>query len=376
MNNLAVLLGKKSPNKEDSPDKSLFRHYWEKIEKAEKSFANAERKRGRIVERFNQEILPLEREFCKANYQLIEKLVSFLPGKSLSVEQKHEVIEWIYEQLDLLMNSPFRENLDIERIFSQLSDHEAKILEKPTKDELNMFKAQMTDMFADEDLPFDSDTIEDLVDATMDGPQAFFEELKKKASEFVNQEDMFDEEEFVSTKKDKRSEEELSDKSLSKLYKRLAQRIHPDRAKNDKDREKRHNLMLELTEAKRNKDTFSLLKMVRDYGEESDASFSDNQLKHFVEGLQQKLEDIRDKKRSLKTDSSIDSVIYSKFHSRTNKEMDIKFKEHREFLEREKQDLSTLFKSLKNVKQLKRELNKRSAVRNPFLNLALESDWG
>ena len=360
MTNLKVLLKKSTSTAEDGSDEQLFQTYWDKIERAEKAYASAERKRGRIVEKFNNELRPLEQSVCQMRYELIQKLMAFLSKKSLSIGAKKDVIDWIHEQLDKLMNSPFRGNIALDDFIDELQEHESALIEEPTEEEESFIKAEMAQMFKNSNIPFGEENIENIFESIKQGPQAFFESLMEEAAKHVEEEAF---EEDVAPEQPK-PEEPLSDKALGKLYKRLAQKIHPDRAKDDEDRQKRHELMLRLTEAKREKDTYSLLKMVRDHGDADDASFSSQQLEQLVSHLQSKLEDLREKKRSLKTDYSIEAMVYDMFHSRTNKQMDMKFAGRQRMLKQEINRLKGLCQDIKTVKRLKKMLNERNQIQD------------
>ncbi|MBL4867972.1 MAG: hypothetical protein JKY67_16510, partial [Pseudomonadales bacterium] len=139
MNNIANLIQEKKPKKgkaaKPKTAKEKFQHYWAQIEKLEKSYTTAERKRSELLKQFNRDIRPLEEEHCQSQFDFISTLVSFIDKKSLGKADREVLIEWIGEELEDLMSSPFQVNLDIEKLTDSIFEKNKRInTQQPSKE--------------------------------------------------------------------------------------------------------------------------------------------------------------------------------------------------------------------------------------------------
>lgn len=346
--------------------------YWDKIKRAEKSYQSAERKRTRIVEQFNQEILPFEEILCQVRYQFIQHLINFLERKSLAAYLKEEVLAWAHAELQQLVGSPFRGGLELSALYQQLDMHEARLAGDTTSSDIDELRQTLSSLFGSDEFDF-SQAPEDKEFEKSDAPedesekgnsnfsfQDIIEEIQREAAAFFerfHEGTHHDDSEHCFADQ---NPETTSFKIFDKLYKQLAQRIHPDRATDDKDRAKRHELMLELSQARKLKDVYALLKIAQDIGATTDVSLAEDQINQLLKSLKKKLATLREDKRELKCQSTTDGMIYSAFHSRTNREMNLKFTQHQKALQCEISELTALTNRLSSIKNLKALLDERS----------------
>ena len=200
MTSLKVLLNKETKNAE----KSDFQLYWEKIERAEKAYAASERKRAKIVDRFNQEILPFEQTLTQVHFQFIQQLLGHLAKKSLSNADKDELVSWILRECEDLSSSPFRSGLDLNAVMDQVHQYEiARVKRNPAADhELKMdIKNQVLHLFYAQGLDPEHANMDEFVAAFEKSPEEFFKLFMKYAEEHHQEEDKFetefDESDFV-----------------------------------------------------------------------------------------------------------------------------------------------------------------------------------
>ena len=374
MSQLSVLLDQQNEdNANISQEEEHFRAYWSKIEKAEKSYKNAERKRGQIFDRFNEVLLPTEQSYCQSSYQLIQKLVSFFPKKSFSKDEKKELIDWVCHELESLSGSPFRGDIDLSELHNQVHSYEIEHF-PPSEHDKDILKRMFSDALGG-DVDFDEE-VESLFSKSDADPFKFmgsiFEKLQQQMEdEILNKEhsdyredsgtrgSWFDGEEQIGHEQNSVSEDITSERSINRLYKKLAQKLHPDRAENDQDREHRHEVMLKLSEAKRTGDLYSLLCLVRDYGDEMDAQFSSDQLDQVTDKLREKLYDLKSKRTGLREDGSISAAIYKRFNGRSKRAIEEKMLDRRSQLLDEIDQIKVLIAHLKKPKQLKDILRSR-----------------
>lgn len=366
-----------------SHEANLFAQMWQKIEKAEKSLQSAQRKRSKIVSLFNKELLPLEQKNIELRYEFIQHLLGFLEKKSFSRREKTELACWIQEEIRKLTCSPFHYHLDVRSLLEQLEEQQLSLRDKPTSHELDELKDMLIALSIKEEFELTPTDLENLLQSFERSEEEFFELLTKLRDEHRrsshddeawHQQSEFDtnphtgeandeEDNFTFERESSQSAaKNLTDKAVTQLFKRLVQKLHPDKAKNDADRQYKHDLMLKLTKARRNNDIYTVLQMVREHGDSADAQFSDQQLDHMVFYLEQKLSELKAKKRALKSDSSVDALIYSIFHAQSNQKQLQKFNEYSKALIHEQSHHRGKKAYLKNVKAVKRAIAERQRV--------------
>lgn len=359
----------KSKTQNDDPQ-AQFQNYWEKIERAEKAYTAAERQRKKIVDQFNDELLSLEKRHNAIRYQFIDRLLTFFNKRGLTKLHKDLLLDWVTDEMDELMSSPFRGELDTDKLIEQIQSLMAPKMQKS----LSGLKEDIAS-FASEEMGLDDEAIEDICDSIQDGPQGFFEALMRNAAKMFDDlpDDKVDFEEFVHDyfsdeagfehyrDEADTSKDIFSKKTLNKLYKKLAQKLHPDRAASNLDREKKHELMMQLSEAKRSQDIFTLFTLYQTYGDDKDFSFAEKEIEEFNKMLSKKLQALRGKKKELKQDGGVESLIYKKFHSRSKKEMAQKFLNHKNILVKKIKALESQVNHMTSLKKLKEELQIRQS---------------
>lgn len=81
---------------------------------------------------------------------------------------------------------------------------------------------------------------------------------------------------------------------IGPLYKELAKKIHPDLEQDEQEKERKHALMQQLTEARKNRDLYTLLRIRGELASVDQAdSWSLHQLKRFNKLLQDKLQQLQ-----------------------------------------------------------------------------------
>jgi len=113
--------------------------------------------------------------------------------------------------------------------------------------------------------------------------------------------------------------------------------------------------MLELTKAKKNNDAFTIFSLYQTYAGDDDFEFTEKDMISINRLLQEKLEAIRHKKRELKYDNSVESMVYEKFHASSKAKIQRAFDDHKKLIKTmivATQHTIGSAKSIKNVKAL------------------------
>ena len=353
-----------------SAKERAFKEYWKKVERAEKNLATAQRKRQRIMDRFNAEVLPLEHRKNALRYQIAERLMDLCEKKQYSKRQRSLFFEVCEETMESITQTAFRGDLDISSLYKRAGDIKRKYFADDYAADQDMVADKIKELFGE-----DNPQAEEFVEAMFDGfdtPPENFEDMLKEMFRRMHGIDMDEDGEHeasgdngwrdvggdgpVEAEGAEIDTPEVSKDGIHKLYRRLAQRFHPDRASNDAEREARHVVMLQLTQAKRDNDVYRLLQVAMAHGQALKIDFSDDLLDKVIMQLAEKLRQLRAEKRDLKGNHSLEAVVYQVFHSRTNREMDERFVEAVSDLHEEIEEVEAEFKDLRSAKGIKRWL--------------------
>jgi|GEM_PF-1431755 len=393
MANIQTLLRKKpdqaAQHAKSNSHQQQFHLLWQKIGKAEKSYEAAKRQRRRIFEQFNDELQDFEQQCSVARFQLVEKLLPFLNKKSLPKYIKYEIIEWVQEEIEFIQSSPFRDKVDLPALLKEVDETLTMLVEDDsshvelTAQEFKVKRKMMSEMLDQMGIAsatIDDEQMEKFIHAMEKSPLDFMQIMAEYMQNSATPDDDDDnlDDDDATTEQYSHSQHEHFDQghchdpegdnlqhhrkkntfsldSIHQLYKKLAQKFHPDRAKNEQDKAKCHELMLELTKAKKNNDAFTIFSLYQTYAGDDDFEFTEKDMISINRLLQEKLEAIRHKKRELKYDNSVESMVYEKFHASSKAKIQRAFDDHKKLIKTmivATQHTIGSAKSIKNVKAL------------------------
>ncbi len=252
--------------------------------KKQKRNAATKAKLDKFYQRFQSELLPEEKKLAELLVQETRHLMSFMPRKSFTNWQREELHVWIESNLDILAGHPFADSEQTSDLRQEYGEHLLKNIDKDVdegayaQEELDELRKVCEAMFNGEE----SFSDEDLVGFLRD-PDAFQQKFHEyvdarsdKASDDFNTNDYDDnnqddesffEDEYQyqqaedETKKQTKLKELFNNSKLNKLYKILANRLHPDKEMNPQLKEQKQELMVQLANAKKQKDAFTIISM-------------------------------------------------------------------------------------------------------------------
>ncbi|CAI1627226.1 Uncharacterised protein [Serratia quinivorans] len=226
-----------------------------------------------LMTQFQQQVLPLEKQYIETVYQKTVRLLSFSEKKTLAAYQREDLIEWITEEIMHMEDYPFAEHLDIQalkdQLFTACSLPEHKSLDQ---EQLGMMREILAC-----DFPFASQlSDEELLDLMRD-PEKFKARAEQEFSgnpppgteddeEYIEDEDDFffdnDEQESINEQEQQQKITQLfSTSAVNHMYKRLAILFHPDREIDEAAKKDKHDLMVQLAQAKKNHDIWTILNL-------------------------------------------------------------------------------------------------------------------
>ncbi|MBL4821926.1 MAG: hypothetical protein JKX90_00175 [Colwellia sp.] len=369
---------------------------WLEIEKKQKRNANFKRKITDLYQVFKDDILHEEHKLVELLGQETRHLMTFLSRKSFTQWQKEELTNWIESNLDTLSTHPFG-NAEL-----------AGDLRK----EYNEFLVASTEKI-DENIDFDEELLaemRELCEEMFLGEISFSDE---ELASFIRNPEMFQQafQEFLEIKRDKEHEDEgffgddsadgystedpyeeysreevqqqkqqnklkylFNSSNLNKLYKILANRLHPDKERNEHLKAEKSALMAQLVKAKKNKDAYTIISMFHQFMPESELTLfdgSDEELTQaLIKLLNEKLRELDQENKDQKYNNGLPSMIWQKLSGRSKKATQENIDTHLADLEDSHTRLNYYIHEVKTVKLLKEILSERYEQNsfNPFAN--------
>lgn len=375
-----------------TPD-SPFTKKWQEIAKKQKRNANVQKKIDTLYQTFQDDILAEEQEVVALLAQKTRHLISFLPKKSFSQWQREELQAWIESNLTTLSQHPFGNRALFEAVSKEYSDflveHAKKVNENHDFDpeEIEYMRTMADEMFNGEK----EFTNDDLIGFMRD-PSLFQQTLREYLAEKSQEEEDidFDDNEFFQeedhyhshegqhyqdqqrAKKQEKLKSLFNSSKLNKLYKILANRLHPDKETNEHLKAEKSELMAKLVTAKKNKDAFTIITMFHQFIPESEHILfegNDNDLTQALIGLlNEKLYQLDQENQKNKYESGIKSMIWQKLNGRSKKATQENIAAHMADLEDDRTRLNYYIYEVKTVKLFKEILSERYNQRNdnPF----------
>lgn len=377
---LIKITSQKSENKSD-PRLIQLEKMWKKIEKHQKRNANLEQKIAKLFQDFEQEVLPYEQRQCQQTAQQILHLISFIPKKTLNIDQRNELFEWIDSDLTFLESHPFAQNTDTVALRQTLTDALTKFAKAnpiPESDEdLDPIREMLDDIF-DGQLELSDEQLRAIAkDPSL--MQQHIEQLHEKMQqETAQQQGPFDDvdndeddpfadffnqqrQHFDQVSQTQRSglEKLFKSSQINKMYKRLAFLLHPDKEQDKTKKAEKHQLMQQLSDARTRKDAFVILKLYQQHVPDAEFSFDDDTLAAMEKLLQQKINDLNAGHSQLKQSNELPALVWRKFSARSKKATQQNIEQHIAELEVEYNDSIAMTNEFKTVKSLAKHLSQR-----------------
>ncbi|MFT5923441.1 MAG: hypothetical protein ACI9LE_000421 [Paraglaciecola sp.] len=375
----------------DDPLQKSLSELWSKIEKKQKRNQKFLDDKEKLFDEFQIKVLPVEQQQGMEMVNLVEFLIPFFARKSLSEYQREELISWIESTLEYLRSHPFLSDVDHESLqnkfnaafstFIQTQNIEIDIhqIEKVRMDIEHMFEGdmQLTD---DEiiDLIKDHSLLNQYIQRMDNEISEKEDENKVDDDDEENSgeqgdpferffEDNFGEDD-VKQDAEKEAAKDTTKKNLDKLfksgqlnkiYKRLAALLHPDKEQDPSKKEQKHVLMQTLSEARKNKDAFTLLQLYQIHINDGEFSFDPDTLTSTQALLRVKLHRLDDELYAAKSSNELSTLVWRKFSGRSKKQTESNIKIHLANIADEVQENQHIMQQNQTVTQMKKHLQER-----------------
>ncbi|MEM5550905.1 hypothetical protein WNY63_09200 [Pseudoalteromonas neustonica] len=360
---------------------SELERLWQRIDKHTKRNANFEIKKSTLFNQFKEQVEPHEHHQARMMAEQIIHLSKFIQRKSLTIEQRNELVDWINEDLEYLSGHPFIGELEIEKVTqifqSHLSKHNHDTVNAIDSSQLNLLRTMLQQDFPGLEL-----TDEDLREIAVN-PQKLYQHLDEQGfgedeesdddafnpgnahaeqdedwDDFFDQFERFDRDEIKQQKTDAKLEKLFKSSQLNKMYKRLAAKLHPDKEPDPTKKAEKHELMQQLGQARKAKDGFTLLQLYITHFDD-DVDFDEETKANLIPLLQNKIVELNKLHRQQKEGNDPHSLVWRKFNGRSKAQIKHNFTNHIAALNSECEEISERLGYCTTVKLLKEELNDR-----------------
>lgn len=394
MTSLAPLFTNTASDTDNDPLQNALIDLWNKIEKKQKRNQKYLRDKENLFAEFQTKILPLEQQQGKRMAEMLEFLIPFLSRKSLSEYQREELVHWIESMFEVLRSHPFLTDVDYEALESKFNQSLHGYLESQN---IEVDQQQIEQVHREVELMFGGDmqlTDEEII-ALLKDP-SLINQYIQRMHEALDEEDAaaadtehnsnkdhhepfedFFEDDFTQDNTHYHASQNARQKSLDKLfkagqlnkmYKRLASLLHPDKELDPVKKAQKHGIMQTLSEARKNKDAFTLLQLYQTHIHDGEFGFDTDTLSSMQTLLTEKLHQLDNELYHAKSNNELSSLVWRKFSGRSKKQTENNFASHIAYLEEDIYQKQVVMQRYQTVAEMKKFLQERVELNRGWSN--------
>lgn len=321
-----------------------FEREWEKVQDLQKQNQRLEQELNDLAKKVLTGIEPSERAYNDEVYFQTERLLRFLPRKSLALWQREELYHWILENFAHLQQHPFAGHLDLEQLAQDIKDAAIADPHLPTGDHDEEFDEQAFEQDSSEDSE-QEDLLDEDEEEAMD--REFFEQFYE---EFQSSQD---EQRAEDSQQAKALNQLLKSSSINKIFRQIAKVLHPDRELDPEQKKVKHQMMSQLIEAREQGDVPTIFALYAEHVGQSPLAMIDGDLDKVTELLKKQNGKLRLEKEGILQRDPMKAIIYQRFFAKTPKGVSNKIRNHLHEINaatQRQQEISNDINSLRNLK--------------------------
>lgn len=349
------------------PSHNQLDELWNKIDKYERRNLKAEQKIDCLFVEYEKSVFPHEKTLGHTQCAWVKQLLTFLARKELNIETRKQLMRIIEDELNELQEYYSFYNLsEFEGLCDEYAIYYDKMFKKEKQRELDRacqeFENLMKVSFGhDVNLPHKliretlksggTFEIESLIASIHD---AF---LAQNPDILAEQEDP-DWQDFSFDYSESEDEEALKIKEifkgtqLNKMYKRVANVIHPDKERDPLKKAEKHHLMQTLAKAKRENDVITLIRLFSTYVPDAQYVLDENTQQQITHLFEMKIRELNRDHRDLFHHQGIKSHIWKQFSATSQKKTQQKIQTHIAEIERITVLLNKRIEKMTTLKQM------------------------
>lgn len=366
-----------SNNGTHSPSERLS-ELWKKIEKYERRNQKAELKVDQLFSEYEQKLAPYDKKLDHLQCVWVKHLMSFLTSKKLKTNLQSRLMQTIEQELLDALDRPFLNDRDkVEAVCEEYEAYQDKVFKKEKLQALN--DASLNDTYrelenglkdtfgADIELPEkeirtilaseDPIAIDALIRTLWNSYAARNHNSLPPRDQI---EDEWNDFEFDYIENEAYESLNIKEKfqgaQLSKMYKRIASVIHPDKEPDQSKKEEKHRLMQTLALAKQEQDVMTLVRMLIDYVPNSEHLFDDATLIKMGHLLEIKLRDLDQTHCDIFNQQGLKSHVWRRFSAPSKKQTQAKMEKYIEMIDNTMELMKKRTRKIKGINQLNKYL--------------------
>lgn len=378
-------IGKSNKKKSISP----LAKKWQAIRRQLNQNANLRKKMCAFFELYEKSLGHHEGRFLKKRMELVEHLCSYIPRKTITNYAMENLLDFIDVEMLLISQHPFYDNEAVQELHklrrNKLQERQdVYSVDTKTIDALRAYIESlpwMSKEFSDDDISEfirDPEMGEKLIEEgyqewLKDHPEdetcekqpchEGFEDWIDGVDDFfydnTDRKDDSDEEEAFDALHEQSSDTEnllktlMKSEEINRLYKKLANLLHPDKLTDTSKQAEYLAAMKELITARKNKDIFELLTLAQKYFPNHDLAIDKKQEKQLSFALDKKLKELQDEYFIIYDAPTPISVLWRKFHDKNKRQQEYNLEQQKEWLNNMIKETDSIIRETSNVKNIK-----------------------
>ncbi|TNH43954.1 hypothetical protein [Photorhabdus luminescens] len=336
-----------------------FKTYWTSIEKYQLKIAKLQQQQDELFMRFQQEVLPVEHQYMQSRYDKAARLLSFADKKSLGKNQRRELFSWIEEELAELCTYPFNENLDLNKLTDHFSNlHAFKEEEIPTPEQMTEIRQAFGEYF-DLNEEISDEELLDMIKNPEKMRATIEQHFQRESEHFHDEYDAEETTDFDPAAEDQKKLDSLfKSQEVSQMYRKIAKVLHPDREQDLDEKKKKNQLMVQLSQAKKDNDVWTIINMYHKYIDPT-FSFNSRDISDVNKLLKARIDILANELNQLKKSDSLPGMIWRTLGGETSKAIENNLHEHCKKLRQNIENEIQLRESLRSLTVLKSYLAER-----------------
>lgn len=357
--NKSITIRNNKANKDNLKVIPSLQNLWQDIEKKQQRNISYEQKLQDFFIFFKQQIAQTEQDLCFTRQAFIEHLIVFLSRKTMKKSDIENLHQWILKEIDTIEENRFRQN-DIASLRQKLKDALPKKKE-PDQNELDKirphFEIFMSCATGTENTLSD-DKIKQFY-GNLDDFMFFIQQNTFASNDQANHEPFSNNNHFSHDLS--HDESSLFDvKNIAKLYRQIAKQLHPDKEIEPDKKEYKKALMQQLSKAKKENDTFTLMSMAQQWLPDFDLYLDDNAIEKLNLTLMHKISQLDRQYRKMLNRQDIETIVWRRFGCHSKKKQAQILSDYKNNLIEEKEYIKLQLKKLSSVKAIQSALRSRT----------------
>ena len=353
----------------ETKELNSFQALWRKIESCEQRNVKAVIKVDKLYSDYQSILLPHEKLYGASHCKLVGHLLSFVPSQDLKKRDKLSLLEYLSDHFDKMNCAPHLYDSSELASLQEESDkyyeqYFAKERKKAIESDYDDFR-DMLRMALGEEIDLPDEALKEAIIARDFGRiDSLLAEAKRAYIDKRSDEkdDVWDDYEFNYY----RDEEDESSKvteifkasQLTKMYKKIANVIHPDKEQDPAKKEERHVQMQALLLAKKEADVFKLIKKYQEFVPEGEYFLDDSAMEHIEHLLQMRIQKLNHEHRDIFNAQGHKSYIWKEYSLTSRKKTMEKMRQHISEIDQHIAMMDDKVRTLDSVNKVKRMLSR------------------